>query len=144
MVDKYQGDERRHTGWGCPLHEQVVRDFDLGGRRMERYEEKIDDLIKGQNAQSLLVQGLTSDMRQGMSLIQTMDGRLNDLCSKYDAKLCTHEDKIKEFDKFSWFREWMNKLRTNFFEYIMTIALASALILIATHFGDQIIKKVFG
>jgi hypothetical protein len=143
-MDDYKGAERRQQGWSCPLHDSVVRDFNNGDKRMQRYEDKIDKLIDGQNAQALAIEHLMSQLSNGIrhDLTRTMEGvgaldtRITLLCSTTEARLSALE-------KFTWFRDWMNRVRDHLLQNLVKLAFIGALVYLVTHFGDQIVKRAF-
>ena len=110
----------------CPLHDtvtkQIASDLERGEKRMDRFESKIDQLLEGQTAQALSIKslqdtvqnGLTSDIRMTRDCTKQLELKLTEICTGYDLK-------FKEYDEFSWFRKWANRMKNNVISKILTI-----------------------
>jgi hypothetical protein len=141
----YEGSERRMNAGRCPQHDMVLRDFERGEERMERYETKIDQLIKGQADQALSIQrlqdvlsnGLRGDLKRTVESVSAMQGQISSLCINYEGRL-------KILENFSWFREWMTKMRDHLLQNVIKLALIGAFVYLLTHFGDLLIKRMLG
>jgi hypothetical protein len=116
----------RRTWTPCPLHDTVTRqiasDLERGEKRMDRFEAKIDQLLDGQQAQALSIKtlqdtvqnGLTSDIRITRDSTKKLELKITEICTNYDSK-------FKEYDEFSWFRKWANRMKNNVVSKILTI-----------------------
>ena len=124
MAENGYPDTERRKDWSpCPLHEsfekQIEKNLLAGEKRMERFEEKIDDLLKGQARQALAIQimqdtltnGLSGEIRRTMECTVELTGKLDSVCKKYDAKFKESDDLFKKLADFDWFRKWANRTK---------------------------------
>lgn len=133
------GSERQEGG--CPLHSNVERDFARGEKRMERLELKVDELLEGQTKNVIAVQQLQDLLSNG---IRGDVRRAAECVERVEALCVTYENRLTSLEKFSWFRDSVTKLRDNFIENIIKLVALAAIIYVVTHWGDLIIKKVWG
>lgn len=125
MTELYQGVERRVQP--CSWRAGIMRTFEQGEKRMDRYETKIDDLLQGQSKQALAIQilsdaignGLRGDIKRTVEGMEKLGQTLAQVCNVYDVKLLNHE---KELSEFKWFRDWANKFKDNAIRNVLTIA----------------------
>ena len=95
----------------CPLHSTVIKDFSKGEQRMDRLEQKIDDLLEGQRLQALSFQalqlsvenGLKKDIASTMETTRSLVDKLEAVCVSYDNKF--KELFPEEFDGIQYKRE---------------------------------------
>jgi hypothetical protein len=119
----------RRTWTPCPLHDtvtkQIASDLERGEKRMDRFEGKIDQLLEGQSAQALLIKtlqdivqnGLTSDIRMTRNCTEQLEVKFTQICANYDSK-------FQEYDEFSWFRKWANRMKNNVISKVLTLTFA--------------------
>lgn len=128
MGNGYQGTEKRAiVVFPCPLHDMftkgIEKDLKAGEERMQRFEQKIDDLLKGQVEQALAIRtlqdamqnGLRGEVKRTMECTENLSREFKDVCERYDVKM-------KEFDEFHWFRTWANSFKDGLIKKLLTIA----------------------
>ena len=129
----YEGLERREPiMFPCPLHEiftkGIEKDLKAGETRMQRFEQKIDELLLGQVKINLEIQamqhsignGLSKDVRVATKCIEKLETEFSRVCSIYDEKFI-------EVDNFQWFRTWANGLKNKTVAVVLTITVAGGL-----------------
>ena len=110
----------------CPLHDtvtkQIASDLERGEKRMDRFEGKIDQLLEGQSEQAISIKalqdivqnGLTKDIRMTRDCTKQLEIKFTEICANYDSK-------FQEYDEFSWFRKWANRMKNNIISKVLTI-----------------------
>ena len=119
----------RRTWVPCPLHDtvtkQIASDLERGEKRMDRFEAKIDQLLEGQSRQAISIKalqdtvsnGLTTDIKSTHECTKQLEVKLTEVCAQYEAR-------FKEYDDFSWFRKWANRMKNSVVSKILTITFA--------------------
>lgn len=95
---------------------------------MQRFEQKIDELLLGQVKINLEIQalqhsignGLSKDVRAATECIESLEVEFNRVCAKYDEKFI-------EVDNFQWFRSWANGLKNKTVAVVLTITVVGGL-----------------
>ena len=129
----YKGFERRETVvYPCPLHEMftkgIEKDLEAGEKRMQRFEEKIDNILKLQAQQTLDIVSIKNTIGNGLAknisdtnvCIKSLESEFAKVCEKYD-------EKFVEFDEFKWFRTWANGLKNKSISWALTFAILGGL-----------------
>lgn len=141
--DAYQGPERRQS-FSCPRHEDVLRNFEQGDKRMERYERKIDDLLKGQEKHSVEIQELTGALKNGIrgdvnrmvTCMENLQADFKKACTSYDARL-------DDIDDFKWFRDWANSFRNSLIKRLLTVAFVGGTVIGFIYLFERGLIKLF-
>jgi len=139
MGDSYQGIERRNIT-PCPLHEGMMRDFEQGEKRMDRYETKIDDLLTGQSKQALSIQILNDAIGDGIrgDLQRTVEG-VEGIKKKVDEMCTNFNNRLKIVETFSWFGIWITSMRNHLFQNVLKLAFAGGALYALFYFGGKLI-----
>ena len=133
---------------GCPLHTSVVRDFEQGEKRMDRFESKIDNLLTGQANQAVSIQalkdaignGLRGDIKRTMECVESLEAHITRVCTSYDAQLEAHD---KALGDFKWFRDWANRFRDSLTVKLLTIAFLGGTIIGIVYMFERGILRLF-
>ena len=141
--------EQNHAWVPCPMHKAFEKDFISGEKRMDRFEDKIDDLIEGQMAQAIAIQalrdtlgnGIQGDLRRTRMGVEALEVQLKEVCTKYDAKFDEHDDMLL---KFKWFRDWANGFKDSVIRKVLTITFIGGavmgLVLLGAYVAGQVIE----
>lgn len=140
--------ERRRDWSPCPKHnmfeKQIEKNFQLGEKRMDQLEKKIDTLLTGQAQQALALQalhttinnGLSGEIRRTKECAEKLEAHVEAICVTYDTK-------FKEFDEFHWFRAWANSVKDGVTAKMLSLTILGgfvvgmiiALLWLAKHIG---------
>jgi hypothetical protein len=144
-MGEFDGVDRRITP--CPRHDDVVRNFERGDERMNRFEAKIDDLLDGQAQQALSIQalkdtvgnGLTGEIRRTREGVDELSLKIKVICNNYDTKIAEHEAQLTEF---RWFRDWANRFRDGLIRRVLTMAFYGGTIIGIIYLYEKYVKNV--
>jgi len=129
-VDKpeepWDGVTDRRSFIKCAWHDEMftaqAKDFAAGKARMDRFEDKIDALLRGQAAQAVSIQDLHATVNNGLkdklnrtvTCVEEMKIEFKRVCIIYD-------EKFSEFDDFKWFRDWANGFKDHAISTTLTV-----------------------
>jgi hypothetical protein len=132
MDNGYSGNERRIVErreiqylYPCPLHDLftkgIEKDLKAGERKMQKFEDNIDKLLFGQQAQTLEIQALKTALGNGLGKdVKATKACIDDLKIIVETVIEKYNEKFKEFDEFRWFRSWANGLKNRSVNWALT------------------------
>lgn len=112
---------------------------------MDRFEQKIDRLIEGQQEQALAIQNMRDIMEKVIleKLTKTTDC-LAKLKDRADGNHSDHEIRITKLEGFGWFERAITKLRDNLVSNLLMLIGIGGILYAISLFGKEIIKRIAG
>jgi len=115
----------------CDRHPELVE-------MMIRIEDKLDVMGERQLVYIGKQERLEAIVTNGLSTT------VSDMRKKLDIFCDTVNKRLDTIDSFSWFRNWMNSLRDHLFQNIIKLAVIGGTLYAVLHFGDKVLKIIFG
>ena len=121
--------DRRREPMDCGAHEGLIATLGRLEEKMDAMgERQIDYIQRTVRIEGIVTNGLSHN-------IIDIKGKLDTFCGDT-------EKRIAELETFSWFRTWVNDLRTKLFKYVLYVGLAGGALYFMIRYSDDIMKKV--